>query len=118
MPLSEKFAHLSDNLGDADRTVKNGCDGRQRDGLRARRDQNRRNAPDEAENAGIVGEAGDGFEYDDGGQLAGGEGLAGVVGGFHAERVEGGFAEFGADGSAERPIAGDDEDDWHPDGGV
>lgn len=109
----DDFLHAGDDFADADRTIKDGVDRGQGNCLGARSDQNRGHAFDELLDRGIAGNLRDGFHYDDGGQLARGEGAACVGRGIHPEGVDAAFAKFGANAGAEGPVARDDEDDRH-----
>lgn len=113
MACFQEFEDAGDDFADADWAVEDGCRGRERETFGARGNQHCGHAFDERLDRGVAGKFSSGFQDDHGGHLAFGKDAAGIFGGVHSERLNAAFAEFGAQGRAQSPIASDNEDEWH-----
>lgn len=112
--LPQKLFGARDDLADAHRPIEHGIDSRQFDGFCPRRNHDRGDALYELQNCRIAGDFGHCLHHDDCGHLPARDGTPRVVDGFHAQRVDAAFAKLRADAGAQRPIASDHENGWHP----
>jgi hypothetical protein len=125
----QKLADTPNNFSDADRAIKYcgqpWAPGRtfptrkqMRQSFPARGDQNRGDTLDEFLNGGVADNLGRAFEHQGRGHLACGKGAPDVLGRFHAQCLDAQFAQLGADGCAQCPIARDHKNNRHLGGGV